>query len=253
MFGNLEDYKDVSLVGIGSILDERLFKDESFKVIFGSGVRTLNFRINGRENFDVRFVRGPISSMALNQKYIADSAYCLGLIEDKNDTAKKYNHSFIPYFRHYLGFDWQSFSEISGYHVINPLQPVEDVIQEIKASKTIVSSAMHGAILADLYRVPWKRFKIGIHGKESEETSSLKWMDFSKGIELDGYSTISSDRNINTGGLLKNLLNKRHLQELATLIREHKGEYTLSSDKVLNSKLDELQAAVESFKRAYSK
>lgn len=185
LLGDFSSYDaSVDFVGIGSILDARIM-DGRRKIIFGSGVRDCNIDQKDVEAFDIRFVRGPISSKILGGvPFIADSAYCLRLLS-KKEFKKIYKLSFIPYFRHVPYFNWNLFERVTGIHIILPTNEVEKVITEINQSEKILTAAMHGAILADLYRVPWMRVRFSKHGYETNFTSELKWNDWFRSIEFD--------------------------------------------------------------------
>ncbi len=198
IFGNFENYNsNVDFVGIGSILDNRIFENkENKKIIFGSGVRDFDFSINEYENVDIRFVRGPISSRLTNADFITDAAYALRQVETQN-VFKKYKISYIPYFRNFYNFNWKLFEKILGIHVINPCEDIEKVIGEIKSSETILTTAMHGAILADLFRIPWMRVKFTKNGNETNLTSELKWNDWLMSVGLKNINTHFLDFDLN--------------------------------------------------------
>ncbi len=48
------------------------------------------------------------------------------------------------------------------YYIINPLKPAKEVIDDILSCKKIISSSLHGLILADAYHVPNMFIKTGI-------------------------------------------------------------------------------------------
>ena len=191
--------ENLDFVGVGSILDERILTNsEAKKIVFGSGVRDVNFKIKPEDNVDIQFVRGPISSKIMgDKKFISDAAYALRLLDYEIIPEKKYKTSYIPYFRNYLNFNWKLFEKISGIHVINPTAHIEDVITEINASETIYTSAMHGAILSDIYRIPWMRVRFNKTGLESNFTSELKWQDWLRTINKSEIPIIDFDFNLN--------------------------------------------------------
>ncbi len=242
IFGSFNKYQDLDFIGIGSILDYRIFNDRK-KVIFGSGIRSLSFDKSKLINTEALFVRGPISARQLDTRFICDSAYCLGLI-DKDIEKKKYKTSFIPYFRQWLNFNWTLFSALTGYHVINPTQHVSQVISEIKSSEKIITSAMHGAILADVYRVPWQRCKFSTQGFESQETSILKWNDFQQAVSVKNDDFLALDFDINSKFRFKRYNNNFKIPQIAYKLRQSNYEFNLSPDSVLDSKLNQLEEAV---------
>ena len=246
IFGDLSNYdSNIDFVGIGSILDNRI-NSPNKKIIFGSGIRDFNFDTSKIDNLEICFVRGPISAKITNSKYITDSAYVLRLLP-KQEFSKKYKLSIVPYFRHYHQFNWSVFEKLTGIHVIDPTQAVESVIKEINESEKILAAAMHGAILADIYRVPWMRVKFSKHGFESSFTSELKWNDWLQSVEIDNPPTHQFDFNFN----LKLSKIKRTFALIMMCVKFKKGNYITSSDKVL-AKIDiKLKSEVEKFKKDY--
>lgn len=250
LLGSFSEYRSgVQFVGIGSILDERLDNGRK-KVVFGSGIRDKKYKPKTPSDFDFRFVRGPRSGESLGQKFICDSAYCLRLLEDTGfKTSRKI--SFIPYFRHYHNVQWDKFSELTGFYVINPTQHIEKVIEEIQSTEYVISCAMHGAILADVYRKPWIRCRAGIHGHENRSTSELKWSDFSSALGMEKISTLEVDMNINTRRWFNDYLNSRNHEKLALAIKSKALNFVLSGDSVVKEKEEQLYNAIEQFKKDY--
>lgn len=246
LLGDVSNYnKTLDFIGIGSILDSRI-KSDNKKVIFGSGVRDFNFNINDISNVDIRFVRGPISSKVTNTKYITDAAYALRQLPPKS-YEKKYKIAIVPYFRHYRQFNWQLFKKITGIHVIDPTQNVENVIEEINKSQNILAAAMHGAILADIYRVPWMRVKFSKHGYESALTSELKWNDWIGSIKLDEVPTHNFDFHFN------NKLSKlKQLYALLTMkLKFRHNTFIMSTNDVVKEIDQKIEKEIEQFKLKY--
>jgi len=244
IFGDFKNYPDVDFVGIGSILDERLDNDRK-KLIFGSGVRSFLYQVSDPSKYDIRFVRGPVSAKVLDEKFITDSAYALKLIDDSKDHQKKYDVSFIPYYRHYHFLNKKMISSIAGVNIINPLLPVEEVIKEVKASRKIIAAAMHGAILADIYRIPWRRCRIGRHGFENYLTSELKWEDWSKSLDIDDLKTLDIDVSLHNHPKIINTLKSIYI---ARAIKKAKNDYTLSDDEIFWKRINELKVEIEKLK-----
>lgn len=247
LLGDLSQYNsDYDLVGIGSILDDRL-QGERKKVIFGSGVRDFGFNKKEFKNLDFIFVRGPISSKAVGGvPYITDAAYGLRLLPEET-VEKKYDLSFVPYFRHVKHFDWSLFEKRTGIHVILPTNSVDVVIKEIRQSKKIISAAMHGAIIADIYRVPWMRVRFSKHGHESALTSELKWSDWSQSIGFESIPFHSFDFNFNgRTPAIKKLLYITIMKR-----RFRNNQFSLSTTETINAIDSKLKEAIEQFKQTY--
>ncbi|MDR1678856.1 MAG: polysaccharide pyruvyl transferase family protein [Prevotellaceae bacterium] len=201
LFDNIDD-ADTSccLVGIGSILTRELVAElNSYKrkIVFGTGVRpsikhpVLLSKLKLDKNWDVEFLRGPLSANYLDNKYeyITDAAYAIRQLkhfENYVQAPKKYEISFMPYFGSLKYFDWEKFCNDSGFHYISPLseQGVEYTIKEIAASKKIITEAMHGAIVADALRIPWQRFIFSTYYNEYSYISEFKWSDWLLSLQM---------------------------------------------------------------------
>lgn len=245
ILGNFNTYDDVDFVGIGSILDERLENDRK-KIIFGTGVRSFLYELPNREQYDIRFVRGPISAKVTGAKYITDAAYALKLMDDSTVYEKKYDVSFIPYYRHYKFLNKKIISSLAGVHIIDPCASVDHVIEEVKKSKRIIASAMHGAILADIYRVPWRRCRIGRHGNEAYLTSELKWEDWSRSVEVTDTATIDIDLGLHKHPKIVNDLKSMYI---GRAIKKAQPKYTLSEDDIFWQRIEQIKNEVEKLKR----
>lgn len=247
LLGDFSKYpSDLEFVGIGSILDSRLEATKHRKIIFGSGIRDYLYNPAKLDIIqELSFVRGPISSKATALDYITDTAYALALTQEYPaflQTKKKYKTSYIPYFEQVDGLDWQLFKMITGYNVILPTQDIETVLSEIAASELIITSAMHGAIVADIFRIPWLRLKFAKQGNEPALTSELKWNDWMMSMDIKNYFEINSDLNINlkcgkTANIMKTLMLKRRFSYL---------KFNLSDNIIFNQKINQIKMKIES-------
>ena len=72
---------------------------------------------------------------------------------------KEYDWGIIP---HYVDLNHKNLNRLNihNYCIIDPTSPVEDVIQKIVKCKCILSSAMHGLIVADSFGIPNARLII---------------------------------------------------------------------------------------------
>lgn len=195
----IDDYQDVAFLGIGSILLENSwFLEEAskykHKIIFGTGVRSINEKLLFDESWNISFLRGPFSSLKINNNidnYISDAAYALPLVEDYSkylDLPKKYKVSVIPYFKSLDKAYWENICKEFGWNLITTeTKDVDWFLKEVASSEFVISEAMHGAILADILRVPWKRLKFHSHVYEGMNVSEFKWEDwlYSVGIRFD--------------------------------------------------------------------
>lgn len=172
------------LIGVGSILNFGLFD----ATVWGSGVLSSEVyknlrskrKICGRK-LDIRAVRGPLSRKTLLlagymncPKVYGDPAILMPYIYNSN-SKKKYNVSVILHHETNLAYDNEDnigkkmFDESTvtqyGIHFIDPKTlDYRFFIDEIVASNLVISSSLHGIILAESYGVPavflnWKMEK----------------------------------------------------------------------------------------------
>ncbi|MCL2596415.1 MAG: polysaccharide pyruvyl transferase family protein [Paludibacter sp.] len=192
-------------LGIGSILNKPFVERHNLtsnvkKYIFGAGVSGFNANIYEimDTTWDIRFLRGPLSSIVLGNKhkYITDAAYAIrqiNIFEEIKNTKKKYKVSIMPHFKSVRYIDWQSICSELGFHYISPIvksDDVEFILSEISASEMLITEAMHGAILADIFRVPWHRFVYDIYRTDGAEYTEFKWNDWLYSIGMHKYDFI---------------------------------------------------------------
>lgn len=123
--------------------------------IWGSGI--LNTQILSRlrnRNFDIRLVRGPLTRLVLLEhgfvvpENYGDPAIIMPMIYDP-DVPKKYDVSVITHMN-------EEFDDCDpGIHRISiRTDDFKHFVREIKASKRIISSSLHGIIFSETYGVP---------------------------------------------------------------------------------------------------
>lgn len=150
-------------------------------VIWGSGLhcnRTINNLIKHQKyvKYDVRAVRGPITESLLESAgyqcphVYGDPAVIMPLIYTPINIKKEYSISVIV---HYSKVKTAKDLEERGYHTINVLtDDYRYFIDEICKSKLVISSSLHGIILAETYGVPAIFLRNGI---ENEEMKFYDW------------------------------------------------------------------------------
>lgn len=181
-----DDNKDVFL-GIGSIIG--FMKPETYTnrmTVFSSGLgygappsrQLLN-------KYDFRCVRGPLTAekLGLSPKYgICDGAILLPEVIPNlliNKPEKKYKFAYMPHELCLKRFsNWEEILNSVGIHLINPHSDVDFVINEIQSSEILLAEAMHGAIVADILRVPW------IPVKSNKIINEFKWVDYCSSLDM---------------------------------------------------------------------
>ncbi len=255
LFGSvfeMEKYKDVDFYGIGTIIRPDVGQQNKC-AIFGSGVWEVAPRYD-KQNWNVFFLRGPVSSNILGyggEKFITDAAYSLLLLDDMIPRLpKKHPVSVMPHMLQMQLVDWKYISEQTGVNIIDPYAPVDFIMEEIATSEKIISAAMHGAIVADICRVPWARLKMELLTlDETFFINELKWRDwlYSMGLSEKSVAVWNTHTQSNHGeyGYIQDIAN--------TLQREIKNGHTfqLSSDIILGNKINCIANEADRFLNYY--
>lgn len=151
-------------------------------IVWGAGLASMTDGVHPEAR--ILAVRGPISRMraracdARCPAVYGDPAMILPeLYEPKRE--KKYSIGVIP---HYVDAFRASQWYPGKAHIINVLKPVESFVDEVVSCEQIISSSLHGLIIAHAYGVPavWAKFSDSIGGD-----GSTKYQDYymSCGIE----------------------------------------------------------------------
>lgn len=141
-----------SLVAIGSYIQKAKTND----IIWGSGVRRID-QEHDYNNLIVKAVRGPITRYYLKNINI-DVPEIYGdpglLFPKFYNITKDLNYvdkiGFVP---HYTSLDLYTNLD-KNIKIISPLDNPINVISKIRSCKYIVSSSLHGLIMADYYDIP---------------------------------------------------------------------------------------------------
>jgi succinoglycan biosynthesis protein ExoV len=169
--------RDTILIGIGTLLDDRV-PDLGRKIVFGSGAGYGAGLPVLDDRWTFLCVRGPLTAEALGLDRtvaITDAAILLRLL-DLPEPGKRFAVSFMPHWESHCQDRWHQAAEASGIHYIDPFAPVSQVIEEIRCSECLIAEAMHGAIVADIFRVPWIPIETGT------QVLPFKWQDWCASI-----------------------------------------------------------------------
>lgn len=187
-FSNDGKGSDRLFVGIGSIFDNRPeIMNPVPPVIFGSGLRSRKRAPDDPSRFDIRFVRGPLSARVLAKTgapYISDPAILAPLYLQATPAEGSPRLGYVPYFMTPDPLNRQ-IAEVIGARLISPTLSPQDFINEITSCDMILSEAMHGAILADAYRIPWAGCRL-MSGLLEGRISLFKWADWMKSLGIRG-------------------------------------------------------------------
>ena len=179
----------VSFFGIGSILGFEMAQEAQTKIVFSSGF-AYGEKPDIDETYDIVCVRGPKSAetLGLNPELaIADGAVLLQFMEIPKPK-KNYKFSFIPHWGSEQKYSkWPKLCAAAGINYISPMADKDFVLQEILKSEVVIAEAMHGAIVADTFGVPW------IPVKAYPTINEFKWNDWAQSLEINfEFKAISS-------------------------------------------------------------
>ncbi len=217
--------EDVQLIGIGTILGHRL-PPAKLNIIMGSGVGY--GPTPGRLDptvFHTMAVRGPLSARVLrlpDECAVTDSAVLLhGLgpwgepgVESSGmgDAVSRRDVVFMPHHSAAATGGWELACREAGVVYLDPRGNCEALIRAIAGARLVIADAMHGAIVADVLRVPW------VPVVSSLEINTFKWLDWTlsmrvpyRPVELPLLTPIQVARRT-----YKTLLAQRHHQANAS-------------------------------------
>jgi succinoglycan biosynthesis protein ExoV len=185
----LNDDTTEVILGIGSILG--LFKkpENCKKVyVFSSGYAKGAESTYGKvpqidKDYEIICLRGEGTAKAINvsaEYGLADGALLLPLVRPlERKKLKTFKFSFMPHsgtLNVYEG--WQKLCNSIGVHLIDPRKDPELVLADLMDTEVLIAEAMHGAIIADAYRIPW------IPVKTISTINEFKWADYCNSVEL---------------------------------------------------------------------
>jgi pyruvyltransferase len=154
--------KEGKLLAIGSIMTAMKKKD----VIWGTGVMRGSDKFEQAKHCKFLAVRGKLSERALglNCGVYGDPALLLPIIYNPEIT-KKYDIGYIPHYIDHVEFFLQNtvgknelFIDVEG--------DWKTVIEQIKSCRKVVSSSLHGIVIAEAYGIPaiWTEYSNKVIG-----------------------------------------------------------------------------------------
>lgn len=186
LFGDLiaEDSSRYFL-GIGTILTEKRINKNLASaeeiIIFSSGTWEWNVPTLD-DKCTVYGVRGPRTAKKLGLKpelVVGDGAYLLREVDFPKAEKQKGKIGFIPHHRSEDFIDWEKVCQEIGLTYITAKQPVKAFLLALQECESVVTEAMHGAIIADALRIPWKGVRF------SPAFDDEKWYDFAESMDVE--------------------------------------------------------------------
>ena len=179
-FPDLLDEDETHLfVGVGTLLNYRI-PQANRVTVFGSGVG-YGALPDVNTNWEFYFVRGPLSAERLGlgpDQFITDPAILVSQV-DQRKFDREYEVSYMPHCMSAALGNWEDVCKEAGINFIDPRWHYLDVFAAIKKTSLLLSEAMHGAIVADAFRVPW------VAVKAYDYISDFKWDDWCKSMSVE--------------------------------------------------------------------
>jgi len=177
-----------NLLAIGSILILARQGD----VIWGTGMngKRMDLQHYKFNNLDVRAVRGPMTRDFLIKNFNIECPEIYGdpallvpyfFPELKKSENPKYSYIVIPHYS-----EEHLFPKDLYPHVVYPTEPWKDVIRKILNSSFVISSSLHGVIVAEAYGIPARYLRI------SENEPLYKYEDYYLGTNRSHFSYATS-------------------------------------------------------------
>lgn len=167
------------LVGIGTLINSRAPVDP-VKYVFGSGVGYHTFP-NIDDKWKFHCVRGPLSAQRLGldpSLAITDPAVLLTQVVPNRPVPKTNMVSFMPHHASSRFADWKALCEKAGINYIDPSYDINETIFQMRQSRVVIAEAMHAAIVADAFRVPWVPVACYDH------ILDFKWDDWCRSLQM---------------------------------------------------------------------
>jgi succinoglycan biosynthesis protein ExoV len=170
----------IDFLGIGTILSPFVNRNGRHKVVFGAGAgywKPPDISLD----WTIHFVRGPLTAQLLRipaAYALTDAAYCLAFV-DEPAVASSRAVVFMPHHKSETEVDWRSLCAELGWTYASPTSDVRSALALLRSARLVVTEAMHGAIVADLYRIPWIPVRYGFRSLD------FKWRDWCTSMGLE--------------------------------------------------------------------
>jgi hypothetical protein len=265
-----DDAREV-FVGIGSILSSDLvhrYGPSTRKIVFGTGYVPAYFpKPNDLKasapdfhgyDWTIYFVRGPRTAAALRlpaHLALGDAAILVRTLSLPRPPSLSFPVAFMPHWESLERGHWPRVCELAGIKLIDPRRSVCEVMNDLLASKLVITEAMHGAIVADALRIPW------IPILPLNKIHREKWFDWAESLQLPlkhHRSTPSSLREARLSFLYRPVtqspllpLVDKGLVHLAaaSLDRISRTAPSLSDDHAMDRAIEHMLGCIEKLKK----
>lgn len=182
---NLKEYKkNESILGIGSILNYNTSNHSKIHVL-GTGSGYPEIKIKNLSDYNIWFLRGPLTASAIGvdkKLGICDPAIIVPQIYKSasiiENPVKK--PIFIPHYFSALNANWKKVCMLADISYRSPMSGINEICEDIQRSNLVITESLHGAILADAYRIPWI-----LVATPPVHRSPFKWKDWLSTIDFE--------------------------------------------------------------------
>lgn len=175
-------HDEILLVGVGTVLNSLILPPTGRKLVVGSGFGYGSLPdTSNREDWDIRCVRGPLTAEKIGlspELGIIDPAVMVTEMPEFRNLPKTTRKTFVPHWESAVAGLWPDICKTVGLSYLDPRGEAKAVIRAIAQSELIVAESMHGAILADAFRVPW------VAVSTSRSINSFKWNDWAGSLGI---------------------------------------------------------------------
>lgn len=248
------------LVGVGTILDQRLNALAGRKIVMGAGLRPNRSGHSDSWN-DVRFaaVRGKLTAQQLGlgrDVALCDPGFLVAKVWPKHAATRRSARSnrvgLVP---HVYSEQWSSIAATAtdaGLDVISPTLPLEAFLQRLGSCSRIYCESLHAAIFADALRIPWARVRISSHYYEGKGVAEFKWQDAFSVVDMPVASAVPATLIPLRRAWLRpaQALAERRLVKLLIQRRDDESVFGLSEADRLNEQVEGLLSRVEQLRSA---
>jgi len=240
------------LVGIGTILDERILRLDGEVLVAGAGVRPGKRRLELPSRVTICAVRGPLSAanLGLSEDLVGcDPGFFVRNLGFQKTTVSG-RTGFVPHIYSEQNTTIAAVVRNAGFHVISPMSDHRVFLGELVTCERVFTESLHGAIFADALRIPWARVKVSSHYREREAVSDFKWEDAFRHLACATSAANSRPRARERGDLrpLRPLLGWYYALTERRLIAELSGlaadpsVFRLSDEALLAERLRRFEA-----------
>ena len=176
----LDDNEEHLIIGIGTLLNHKIPPAKKYTVLT-SGVGYGDMPNLSQGEWDYVGLRGPLSkqSMSVTEDIsLLDGAYLLPHFLECPRVIK-HKFGYVPHVDSVINGLWEETAKIGEFKLIDPRWPVEKFINELLSCENVVTEAMHGAIMADAYGVPWQPTKA------YDYINDFKWNDWAGSLNME--------------------------------------------------------------------